>query len=152
MMHGNQRMMIANQVRELQKLVEQLQTAQQQLTQVRDAAEGWVGAITEPMAKLAATPTDLLHTARNWHSDFTGPAGDMVDSIRDLARNGQSFSRSWRDVLQQADTVSVADIRNIYQSGPHAADSAVATFVRQTGRGATGAPSMPGHGRTPEPT
>ena len=52
--------------------------------------------------------------------------------VRGTSRNGgTSFSESWRDVLQQADTVSAADIRNIYQSGPHAADAAAATFERQ---------------------
>ena len=136
MMHGNQRAMIANQVRELEKLVAQLETARSQLTQVRDAAQGLVGAITDPMADLVAAPTDLLHTARDWHSDFTGPAGDMVGSVRDFANNGESFSRSWRDVLQEVDTVTEADIRNIYQSGPHAADAAVATFERQRVEGA----------------
>ena len=135
MMHGNQRAMIANQVQELQKLVAQFETARSQLTQVRDAAQGLVGAITDPMADRVAAPTDLLHTARDWHADFTGPAGDMVGSIRDLANNGESFSRSWRDVLQEADTVTEADIRNIYQSGPHAADAAVATFGRQRAEG-----------------
>ena len=131
MMHGNQRAMIANQVRELEKLVEQLQTAQTQLTQIRDGAQGLVGAIADPMADLVATPTDLLPTARDWHADFTGPAGDMVESVRNFADNSQSFSRSWRDVLQASDTVTEADIRNIYQSGPNAADAAVATFERQ---------------------
>ena len=136
MMHGNQRAMIANQVRELEKLVEQLETARSQLTQVRDGAQGLVGAITDPMADLVATPTDLLNTARDWHSDFTGPAGDMVGSVRDFANNGASFSRSWRDVLQASDTVTEADIRNVYQSGPNAADAAVATFERQRTEGA----------------
>ena len=136
MMHGNQRAMIANQVRELEKLVEQLETARSQLTQVRDGAQGLVGAITDPMADLVAVPTDLLNTARDWHADFTGPAGDMVGSVRDFANNSESFSRSWRDVLQASDTVTEADIRNVYQSGPHAADAAVATFERQRAEGA----------------
>ena len=151
MMHGNQRTMIANQVRELQKLVEQLQTAQSQLTQVRDAAQGLVGAITDPMADLAATPNDLLNTARDWHSDFTGRAGNMVESIRDFADNSASLSRSWRDVLQAADTVTETDIRNIYQSGPNAADAAVATFERQRSEG-TGAWHTPQPGLTLGPT
>ena len=128
MMHGNQRAMIANQVQELQKLVEQLETAQTQLTQVRDAAQGLVGAITDPMANLVAAPTDLLNTARDWHSDFTGQAGNMVEFVRDFADNGESFSRGWRDVLQEADTVTEADIRNVYQ---HGADAALATFQRR---------------------
>ena len=129
MMHGNQRAMIANQVQELQKLVVQFETARSQLTQVRDAAQGFVGSITAPMAERVATPTDLLHTTRAWHSDFTGQAGSMVDSLRGLAANGESFSRSWRDVLQAVDTVTEADIRNVYQ-GDGAAD-AVATFERR---------------------
>ena len=127
MMHGNQRAMIANQVQELQKLVVQFETARNQLTEVTDSVQGLVGSITEPMTELVATPTDLLNTTRDWHSDFTGQAGSMVDSLRNLAANGESFSRSWRDVLQEADTVTEADIRNIYQGG---ADDAVATFQR----------------------
>ena len=90
-----------------------------------------MGAITDPMADLVATSTDLLNTARDWHADFTGPAGDMVGSVRNFANNGESFSRSWRDVLQASDTVTEAGIRNVYQSGPNAADAAVATFERQ---------------------
>ncbi len=135
MMHGNQRAMIANQVQELQKLITQLQTAQSQLTQVRDAAQGLVGAITDPMADLVAAPTDLFNTARDWHTNFTGQAGNMVGAIRDLADNSESFSRSWRDVLQDADTVTEADIRNVYQSGPNADDAAVATYQRQRAEG-----------------
>ena len=94
-----------------------------------------MGATTDPMAELAAVPTDLLNTGRDWHSDFSGQAGDMVGSIRDLASNGESFSQSWRDVLQASDTVTGADIRDIYQSGPNAADSAVATFEPQRAEG-----------------
>ena len=127
-MHGNQRAMIANQVQELQKLVVQFETARNQLTEVTDSVQGLVGSITGPMTELVATPTDLLNTTRDWHSDFTGQAGSMVDSLRGLAANGESFSRSWRDVLQEADTVTEADIRNVYHGG---ADDAVATFERQ---------------------
>ena len=128
MMHGNQRAMIANQAQELRQLVEQLQTARNQLTHVSDSVQGLVGPIADPLADLVAAPADLLHTARDWHSDFTGPAADMVTSLRDLTPNGESFSRSWRDVLQAADTVTEADIRNVY---PDSADAAVAVFQRR---------------------
>ena len=70
----------------------------------------------------------LTRVTRDWHSDFTGPAGDMVTSLGDLTANGESFSRSWRDVLGAADTVIEADIRNVY---PGSADSAVAVFQRR---------------------
>ena len=82
------------------------------------------------LAKVATQPTDLLDTARAWHADFTGPVADMVAAVTALS-GGTSFSESWRDVLQQADTVSQADIRTIYQSGRHAAEAAAATFERQ---------------------
>ena len=131
-MHGNQRAMIANQVQELQKLLAQFETARNQLTAVTDSVQGRVGSITAPMAQLVATPTDLLNTTRAWHSDFSGQAGSMVDSLRGLAANGESFSRSWRDVLQAVDTVTEADIRNVYPGG---ADDAVATFERQRAEG-----------------
>ena len=126
-MHGNQRAMIANQAQELQKLVEQLETARSQLSQVRDSAQGLVGAITEPMAELVAPPTDLLGTTRGWHSDFTGPVADMVTAVTELS-GGTSFTESWRDVLREADTVTETDIRNVCRRG---ADDAVATFERQ---------------------
>ena len=64
-----------------------------------------IGAFKDSYQQLLAAPTDLLNTPV--------PLPD------------------WRDVLQAADTVSEADIRNVYQSGPHAADAAVATFERQ---------------------
>ena len=127
-MHGNQRAMIANQLEQLRQLVEQLQTARSQLTHVTDSVQGLVGPIADPIADLVTAPTDLLNTTRDWHSDFTGPAGAMVTSLGDLTANGESFSRSWRDVLGAADTVTEADIRNVY---PGSADRAVAVFQRR---------------------
>ena len=130
MVHNNQRTMIANQVRELQKLAAELQTARSQFTGVRNTAQGLVGAITNPMAGLIAAPTNMLTGARAWHSDFTGPAAGMVTAVTALS-NGTSFSDGWRNLLQAADTVTVADIRNVYQSDPAAAANAVATYQRQ---------------------
>ena len=42
--------------------------------------------------------------------------------------DGTSLSESRRDVLQDADTVTEADIRNVY---PGSADAAVAVFQRR---------------------
>ena len=75
-------------------------------------------------------PTDLLNTARDWHSDFTGPAGSLIDALTELD-DGTSLSESWRGILEASDTITEADIRNIYQSNSNAADAAVATFERQ---------------------
>ena len=101
-----------------------------QFEHLKESALGQIGAITDPIADLIAVPTDLLNTARDWHSDFTGQASSLIDALTELD-DGTSLSESWRDVLQEADTVSAADIRNIYQSNSNAADAAVATFERQ---------------------
>ena len=61
-----------------------------------------IGAFKDSYQQLLAAPTDLLNTAVPLPN--------------------------WRDVLQGADTVTAADIRNVYQNG---ADAAVATFERQ---------------------
>ena len=88
---------------------------------------GQIGAITDPIADLVAVPTDLLNTTRDWHSDFTGPAGSLVTALTELS-DGTSLSESWRDVLQDANTVTETDIRNVY---PGSADAAVAVFQRR---------------------
>ena len=128
----NQGTQISSQVQALMRMDTHITQLTGQFEHLRDSALGQIGAIADPIADLVAVPTDLLHTARDWHSDFTGQAGSMVDSLRGLAANGESFSRSWRDVLQAVDTVTEADIRNVYQDG---ADAAVATFERQRAEG-----------------
>ena len=60
-----------------------------------------LGAFRDSYQQLLAVPTDLLNTP--------APLPD------------------WRDVLQAADTVTEADIRNVY---PGSADAAVAVFQR----------------------
>ena len=116
-MHRNQDTQIANQIRELQKMVTELQTASGQLAQVRNMAQGRIGAIASPIADLMALPADLLDTARNWQDDFTGDAGDLIGTLTDF-RAGTSFSDSWRDILAAADTVSESDIRAVYTGQP----------------------------------
>ena len=129
-MIANQGTQISNQVQALTRMTRHINQLIGQFEHLKQSALGQIGAIASPITELIAVPTDLLHTARDWHSDFTGPVADMVTAVTALS-GGTSFSESWRDVLQQADTVSAADIRNIYQVGPHAADAAAATFERQ---------------------
>ncbi len=129
-MIANQGTQISNQVQALTRMDNHIAQLTGQFQHLRDSALGQIGAITDPIADLVAAPTELLNTTRNWHSDFTGPAGDMVTAITDLV-DGTSFSDSWQNVLQQADTVTVADIGNIYQSDPTAAAAAIATYQRQ---------------------
>ena len=127
-MHRNQDTQIANQIRELQKMVAELRTASGQLAQVRNMAQGQIGAIAAPIADLMAFPSDLLDTARDWQADFTGPAGDLIGTLTDF-RAGTSFSESWRDILDAADTVSETDIRAVYAAQPEAGDRAAAAYA-----------------------
>ena len=129
-MIANQGTQISNQVQALTRMTRHINQLTGQFEHLKQSALGQIGAIASPITELIAVPTDLLHSARDWHADFTGPVADMVTAVTALS-GGTSFSESWRDVLQQADTVSAADIRTIYQVGPHAADAAAATFERQ---------------------
>ena len=129
-MIANQGTQISNQVQALTRMTRHINQLTGQFEHLKQSVLGQIGAIASPITELIAVPTDLLNSARDWHSDFTGPAGSLIDALTELD-DGTSLSESWRDVLQQADTVSAADIRNIYQVGPHAADAAAATFERQ---------------------
>ena len=126
-MIANQGAQISNQVQTLMRMDTHITQLTGQFEHLRDSALGQIGAIADPIADLVAVPTDLLNTARDWHSDFTGDAGSLIDALTELG-NGTSLSESWRDVLETADTVTAADIRNVYQSG---ADDVVRTFERR---------------------
>ena len=126
----NQGTQITNQGLALARMDTHIGQLTGQFEHLKESALGQIGAITDPIADLIAVPTDLLNTARDWHSDFTGQAGSLIDALTELD-DGTSLSESWRDVLQEADTVSAADIRDIYQSNSNAADAAVVTFERQ---------------------
>ena len=123
----NQGTQISNQVQALMRMDTHITQLTGQFEHLRDSALGQIGAIADPIADLVAVPTDLLNTARDWHSDFTGDAGSLIDALTELGA-GTSLSESWRDVLETADTVTEADIRNVYQSG---ADDVVRTFERR---------------------
>ena len=126
----NQGTQITNQGLALARMDTHIGQLTGQFEHLKESALGQIGAITDPIADLIAVPTDLRNTARDWHSDFTGQAGSLIDALTELD-DGTSLSESWRDVLQEADTVTAADIRDIYQSNSNAADAAVATFARQ---------------------
>ena len=129
-MIANQGTQISNQVQALTRMDTHIAQLTGQFQHLRDSALGQIGAIAQPIANLIAVPTNMLTGARAWHSDFTGPAAGMIAAVQDLS-NGTSFSDGWRNLLQAADTVTVADIRNVYQSDPAAAANAVATYQRQ---------------------
>ena len=126
-MIANQGTQITNQLTALTRMTAHIDQLTGQFEHLKESALGQIGAITDPIADLVAVPTDLLNTTRDWHSDFTGQAGSLVTALTELS-DGTSLSESWRDVLQAADTVTEADIRNVY---PGSADSAVAVFQRR---------------------
>ena len=127
-MIANQGTQISNQVQTLMRMDTHITQLTGQFEHLKESALGQIGAIADPIADLVAVPTDLLNTTRDWHSDFTGQAGSLIDALTGLSA-GTSLSESWRDVLETADTVTEADIRNIYQGG--GADEAVRTFERR---------------------
>ena len=123
----NQGTQISNQVQALMRMDTHITQLTGQFEHLKESALGQIGAIADPIADLVAVPTDLLNTTRDWHSDFTGEAGSLIDALTELSA-GTSLSESWRDVLETADTVTEADIRNVYQGG---ADDVVQTFERR---------------------
>ena len=129
-MIANQGTQISNQVQALTRMDSHITQLTGQFEHLKESALGQIGAIADPITDLIAVPSDLLHTARDWHSDFTGQASSLIDALRELD-DGTSLSESWRGILEASDTITEADIRNIYQGGPNAAAAAVATFERQ---------------------
>ena len=126
-MIANQGTQITNQLTALTRMTAHIDQLTGQFEHLKESALGQIGAITDPIADLVAVPTDLLNTTRDWHSDFTGPAGSLVTALTELS-DGTSLSERWRAVLQAADTVTEADIRNVY---PGSADRPVAVFQRR---------------------
>ena len=126
-MIANQGTQITNQLTALTRMTAHIDQLTGQFEHLKESALGQIGAITDPIADLVAVPTDLLNTTRDWHSDFTGQAGSLVTALTELS-DGTSLSERWRDVLGEADTVTEADIRNVY---PGSADAAVAVFQRR---------------------
>ena len=117
---------ISNQVQELLNRVTQYTTLFTQFTSLDCSAQGMaVGAQATPVAE-AAVRCDTLNMI-----------GAFKDSYRQLLQAPTNLLNTpvplpnWRDVLQAADTVTEADIRNVYPGGTGAADAAVATFERR---------------------
>ena len=106
-MIANQGTQISNQVQTLMRMDTHITQLTGQFEHLKESALGQIGAIADPIADLVAVPTDLLNTTRDWHSDFTGQAGSLIDALTGLSA-GTSLSESWRDVLETADTVTEA--------------------------------------------
>ena len=117
---------IANQVQELANRITRYTTLLNQFSSLDCSAQGMA-------AGAEATPVDEAALA----CDTLNMIGAFKDSYQQLLAAPTNLLNTpiplpdWRDVLQQADTVTEADIRNVYQRRPNAADTAAATFARQ---------------------
>ena len=117
---------IINQARELVNRVTRYTTLLNQFTSLDCSAQGMAaGAQATPINEVVVVcdTLNMLGAFRDSYQQLLAAPTDLLNTPVPLP--------DWRDLLQQADTVSEFDIRAIYQSGPHAADAAVATFERQ---------------------
>ena len=117
---------IINQAQELVNRVTRYTTLLNQFTNLDCAAQGMAtGAEATPVdeAAVVCDTLNMLGAFKDSYQQLLAAPTDLLNTPVPLP--------NWRDVLQEADTVTEADIRNIYQSGPNAADAAVATFERR---------------------
>ena len=117
---------IINQAQELVNRVTRYTTLLNQFTSLDCSAQGMAAGAEATPINEAAVVCDTL----NMIGAFKDSYQQLLAAPTDLLNTPVPLP-DWRDLLQQADTVSESDIRNVYQSGPHAADAAVATFGRQ---------------------
>ena len=123
---GLQTTEIANQMQRLANRITRYTTLLNQFTSLDCAAQG-MGAGAE------ATPVNQAPVV----CDTLNMVGAFRDSYQQLLQAPTNLRHTpvplpdWRNVLQLANTVSVADIQNIYQSDPAAAANAVAVYERQ---------------------
>ena len=114
---------IGNQLQEILNRITRYTTLLSQFTRLDCSAQGMAaGAQATPVAE-AAVVCDSL----NMLGAFADSYRQLLQAPTDLLNTAPSLP-DWRNVLQSADTVTEADIRNVYPGG---ADAAVATFERR---------------------
>ena len=117
---------IGNQAQELVNRVTRYTTLLSQFTSLDCAAQGMAtGAQATPVdeAAVACDTLNMLGAFKDSYQQLLAAPTDLLNTAPPLP--------DWRNVLQQADTVSESDIRTIYQSDPSAAATAVAAYQRQ---------------------
>ena len=115
---------IGNQLQQILNRITRYTTLLSQFTNLDCSAQGMAaGAEATPLNE-AAVVCDSL----NMLGAFRDSCRQLLQAPADLLHTAPPLP-DWRDVLQAADTVTEADIRNVYPAG--AADAAVATFERR---------------------
>ena len=117
---------ITNQIQQIANRITRYTTLLNQFTSLDCSAQGMAAGAQATPVDEAAVVCDTL----NMIGAFKDSYQQLLAAPTDLLNTPVPLP-DWRDVLQSADTVTAADIRNIYQSGPNAADAAVATFERR---------------------
>ena len=129
----NQATQIANQVRQMRTMTRQLDELEEQLEHMRAMARGEVEALAEPFTELAAGPLGLVTDGLGWGAEFGGAAGELVTAVRGMG-NGTALTGHWRDIRDQADLVTEADILALYgNQPPEASTRAVGDYRRSRG-------------------
>ena len=115
---------IGNQLQQILNRITRYTTLLNQFTRLDCSAQGMgAGAEATPLneAAVVCDSLDLLGAFRDSYRQLLQAPADLLHTAPPLP--------DWRDVLQAADTVTAADIRNVYPDG--AGDAAVATFERR---------------------
>ena len=82
-----------------------------------------MGALIENFHDLTSRPAFLLDGGTaGWLNDFDGPPRDLADLLTGLSEDGQTLTEHWRTALDDADTVTEADVRSLF-SGQRAAQA-----------------------------
>ena len=114
--------MMANQVRQITAAVTTVTTLTNQLNElkaqykhIKDATLGQVQALTQPFTQLASETTGLVSDGMAWKSEFSGLPGQLATAVSDMGSSGTSLTTTWRTRLQQADTVTQADVTDLFR-------------------------------------
>ena len=123
---GLQTAEIANQVQQLANRITRYTTLLNQFTSLDCAAQGMgAGAEATPVHQVPVACNTL-----NMVGAFRSSYSQLLQAPANLRHTPVPLP-DWRNLLRAADTVSVANIQNIYPSDPAAAANAVAVYERQ---------------------
>ena len=124
--------LMSNQVAQITALSNQLTELKGQYQHIKDATMGQIQALTQPFTSLASQGTGLVSDAMSWKSQFSGVPGDLADAVSDMGSSGTSLTTTWSSLLQQADTVSEADMVALYTDQAPAVSQSAADGWRQS--------------------
>ena len=117
---------IGNQLQQILNRITRYTTLLNQFTSLDCSAQGMAGGAEATPLNEAAVVCDSLNLLGAFRDSYR----QLLQAPTDLLNTAPPLP-DWRDVLQAADTVTEADIRNVYPGGAGAADAAVAIFERR---------------------